>query len=294
MCQAGRFSRRRPGNAGTVGPVAGPGVKASHTPGPGLCCSVPRPDHIELGDRRDGVRIPILYEDRSVLAVDKPAGWMLVPFNWQKTSWNLQAAITSAIRSGAFWSRSRHLRFLQYVHRLDAETTGILLFGKSRGAVETLSDLFASRRMEKRYLAIVTGVPGNSDWTCEVPLGPEPDVIGRVRADARGGKPATTRFRVLETRGDRTLVEARPVTGRTHQIRVHLLHAGHPIVGDDLYAPPGERPTRRTVRHAASFPMGLRAVELRYRDPFRRQPVGIHAPTEAFLKSFGFEGAPSD
>src|SRR5438093_1089288 len=75
--------------------------------------------YIELGS---GEQIPILYEDRSVIAIDKPRGWMLVPFSWQKTDLNLQAAITSAIAEGQFWARSRNLKLLQHVHRLDACT----------------------------------------------------------------------------------------------------------------------------------------------------------------------------
>ena len=116
---------------------------------------MPKPTSIEL----PGVEpIPILYEDRSVLAIDKPRGWMLVPYSWQKTNWNLQAALVSSIAAGDFWARSRGLKFLKFVHRLDAETTGILLFAKSQGAVESYSELFESRRMEKTYLAVVDGV----------------------------------------------------------------------------------------------------------------------------------------
>ncbi len=112
-----------------------------------------KPNQIELPT---GERIPILYEDRSVLAIDKPRGWMLVPFSWQKTNRNLQAALTSSIAAGAFWARSRSLRYLRFVHRLDADTSGILLFAKSQGALETFGGLFESRRMEKVYLAVVS------------------------------------------------------------------------------------------------------------------------------------------
>lgn len=262
---------------------------ASRRFGP-VCCDVPRPNFIELGDRRDAIRIPILYEDRSVVAIDKPAGWMLVPFNWQRTPWNLQAAITSAIRAGYFWAKSRNLKFLQHVHRLDAETTGILLFGKSPGAVETFGDLFESRRMEKRYLAVVRGIPAASEWICEARLRPAPGSVGRMIVDRSAGKEAITGFRVLESRNDVSVVEARPVTGRTHQIRVHLLQAGHPIVGDELYGAPIRESSPQTKAGAGTeFPMALRAVELRYRDPFRRCNVHIQAATDRFLEAFGFD-----
>ncbi len=244
-----------------------------------------KPNAIELGD---GSRLPILYEDRAVLAIDKPVGWMLVPFNWQRTRWNLQAAIESSIRSGAFWATSRQLGFLRHVHRLDAETSGVLLFGKSRGAVETLGDLFESRAMEKTYLAVVSGVPKRAAWDCHLKLGPDPKVIGRVRVDARLGKEAATSFRLLASRrdslfGDISLVEARPVTGRTHQIRVHLAATGHPVAGDPLYGLPATQ---------GNQPMGLRAVRLAYRCPFTRRTVDIRAPTEEFLREYGFAGVP--
>src|SRR5213594_2013263 len=84
-----------------------------------------------------GESIPILYEDRSVMAIDKPRGWMLAPFSWQKTSRNLQAALASSIAAKDFWARSRGLKYLRFVHRLDADTSGVLLLGKSVGAVTT-------------------------------------------------------------------------------------------------------------------------------------------------------------
>jgi 23S rRNA pseudouridine1911/1915/1917 synthase len=100
---------------------------------------MPKPSQVELPT---GERFPILYEDRSVLAIDKPAGWMLVPFSWQKTGRNLQAALASSIAAGDFWARSRNLRFLRFVHRLDAETSGILLLAKSPGAVRSFGEMF--------------------------------------------------------------------------------------------------------------------------------------------------------
>lgn len=242
-----------------------------------------RPNQIELAD---GTLIPILYEDRSVLAIDKPVGWMLVPYNWDKTGYNLQLAISSAILGGAFWARSRNLRFLRYVHRLDAETTGVLLFAKSPGAVRTYGALFESRRMRKRYLAVVRGNPKQEEWVCKAKLGPDPKEHGKHRVDPRG-KEAETHFRVLERRSNLALIEASPVTGRTHQIRLHLEQAGLPIVGDTMYGAPEDRPRRNP-------PMGLRAVELEYENPFLRKPVRITAPSDDFVRRFlGTAGAAS-
>lgn len=235
---------------------------------------MPKPDCIELPDCEP---IPILYEDRSVLAIDKPPGWMLVPHSWQKTSRNLQAAIASSLAAGDFWARSRGLKFLRHVHRLDADTSGILLFAKSAGAVQVISDLFEDRRMEKTYLAVVRGQPKQTAWTCQLKLAPDPRQFGRMQVDSRDGKEAETRFKVLDAQGEFTLLEAKPVTGRTHQIRVHLTESGLPIVGDELYG-----------RREKELPLGLRAVQLVFVNPFTKRRVDIRAPKEHFLKQFGF------
>ena len=221
--------------------------------------------------------ILILFEDRSVLAIDKPRGWMLVPHSWQKTRRNLQAAITSSIAGGDFWAKSRGLKFLRYVHRLDADTSGVLLFAKSYGAVESLGEMFESRRMEKTYLAVTAAEPREREWTCRLALAPDPQRIGRMIVDEREGKPSETHFRVIEKIPGLTLIECRPVTGRTHQIRVHLAESGCPIVSDDLYG-----------RQTGRLEFGLRAVRLAYNDPFTKKRVEIHAPVKYFLKDYGF------
>jgi RluA family pseudouridine synthase len=240
---------------------------------------MPKTPYIEL----PGVEpIPILYEDRGVLAIDKPRGWMLVPFSWQKTARNLQAALVSSMAAGDFWARSRGLKFLRCAHRLDADTTGILLFAKSMGGLDAYGNLFESRRMEKTYLAIVHGAPKEAEWICRLKLAQDPDQIGRMRTDSRVGKESETHFRVLQTRDSFTLVEAHPLTGRTHQIRVHLKESGFPVVGDELYGPPLARNTPA---------LGLRAVRLAYADPFTRRRIEIRAPFDQFVRAFGFDFA---
>lgn len=236
-----------------------------------------KPQTITLGR---GLEIPILYEDRSVLAIDKPAGWLLVPSDWDRTGRNLQLAIESSIKGREFWASSRNLKFLRFVHRLDAETTGILLFAKSQGALPILSRLFESRQVEKIYYAVVKGLPEKDTWSCAAPVAPVQSTGKTKMCVSKTGKEAETLFRVIERKGEQSLIEARPLTGRTHQIRVHLLESGFPILGDELYG--GGSPG------SAKFPLALRAAGLKFRDPFSRRTVEIHGSMDVFANEFGF------
>jgi tRNA pseudouridine32 synthase/23S rRNA pseudouridine746 synthase len=236
---------------------------------------MPKPDYIQLDK---DYRIPILYEDRSIIAIDKPAGWMLIPVSWQRTGRNLQAALMSSMAAGHFWARSRNLKFLKYIHRLDGETSGILLFAKSQGALNTFGDLFETRRMEKIYLAVTEQAPKEKEWICRLSVAPDMDEIGRMVADQEG-KPAETAFRLLASLNGKHLIEARPYTGRTHQIRIHLAHSGCPIIGDELYG-------------RGEDDLGLRAVGLAYHDPFTRKPVAIRARTDTFMATYRFGAVP--
>jgi 23S rRNA pseudouridine1911/1915/1917 synthase len=233
--------------------------------------------HITLGA---GSVIPILYEDRAVLAIDKPAGWLLAPAWWEHTARNLQRALESGLQRGEFWARCRHLKFLRFIHRLDADTSGVLLLARSPGALRLFSRLFEGRAMRKTYLAVATGAPRQKEWTCSLPVGRDPRRRGVMQVKGEQARDAVTRFSVLSSVGQRSLVVAEPLTGRTHQIRVHLAATGHPILGDPLYggAPP----------MAPDAGLALRAIRLEYQDPFSKRPVRIEAPAADFLEQHGF------
>ncbi len=240
---------------------------------------MPKPDLITL---TKGSTISILYEDPAVLAVDKPAGWLLAPESWDKTGRNLHLALQSSLAAGDYWARSRHLRFLRFIHRLDADTSGVLLLARQPSVVAVYSRLFASHQVEKVYLAVVQGIPARLEWRCRFKLAPDPRAVGRMVVDARQGKAAETSFRVLQTGRDTALVEARPRTGRTHQVRVHLAAAGLSILNDPLYGPATAR------RQKEGSTLALRAIAISYHDPFRHRLVNITAPSQAFLERYGF------
>ena len=206
-----------------------------------------------------------------MLVLDKPAGWLMVPTSWEKTARNLQLALESSINARDFWARSRNIKFLRFVHRLDAETSGAVLFVRSQGAIRAYSELFEGRQVQKTYLAVVTGVPKEIEWTCTEPI--------KVRrgVPAEPAKDAETYFRVLKTIDATSLIAARPLTGRTHQIRVHLAGAGHPVIGDALYG------------NGSGQPLALRSSGLAYRDPFTHKNVKIMAPFGEFVRNYRFE-----
>ena len=198
--------------------------------------------------------LTILYEDDSVIAVDKPAGMPSAPTR--------QAAAGSAVDTLRTQLRTRDGRpaALWVVHRLDADTSGVLVFARTQAAAAALSQAFAAQQVDKTYLARVAGTVGEVEsGTIDLPLRGE----GRGTVVADDGKPAQTAWQVAERAADSTLLTVRPRTGRLHQIRVHLHTIGHPIIGDRRYGGP---PAPRLMLHAARVrlphPTGHRYVDI--------------------------------
>ncbi|MEY4384719.1 MAG: hypothetical protein RLY20_2 [Verrucomicrobiota bacterium] len=236
----------------------------------------------------NGMRIPILHEDRNVIAIDKPQGWMLAPVSWQSTGRNLFAALTSSINAGDFWAKSRNLKFIRFAHRLDADTSGVLLLVKTPGALPAFTELFEERHVDKVYLAVVKGIPEVTEWKCRLRIAPMQERPGFMEVNNAIGKDAETSFRVIDKKADRALVMCWPLTGRTHQIRLHLAAVGHPIWADELY---GQVPT--TSDEKTELKLGLRAVRVSYKDPFLAERVTIDGDVEAFVTAHGFDASNS-
>lgn len=191
-----------------------------------------------------------LYADDTLLALDKPAGLLAVPGRGP------DKADCLAARAQARWPGAL------VVHRLDQATSGLMLMARHPAAQRQLSEAFAQRRVHKRYEAVVAGTPApgavDADgWACiDLPLAVDWPNRPRSHVDPARGKPSLTRWRVLGPGPlpDTTRLLLSPVTGRSHQLRVHLLALGHPIVGDTLYAPPAVQALApRLLLHACAL-----------------------------------------
>ncbi len=186
--------------------------------------------------------LPLLYEDGWFVAVDKPPGMLTQP-SPMRLAGELSAVEHLCLQLSY---REGHRVELKVVHRLDRMASGLLLFAKHHDAAAALSQLFAGRSVDKVYLAVVGGHPP-AETTINAPLAPDPLLPGRFRVGAEGKK-AVTKLRLLASAGPLALVEVRPLSGRTHQLRVHLQAIGCPIVGDTLYGSTVEAP--RPMLHA--------------------------------------------
>ena len=183
----------------------------------------------------------VLHEDRDTVVIDKPPGLLSVP---GRDPAHADSALSRIRRR---WPGAHD------VHRLDLDTSGVLVFATRRKAERALKEAFRERRVQKRYVARVAGRVKEEAGCISLPLRRE---VGRPRSvvDRANGRGARTRFRVISREEDSTLVELVPETGRSHQLRVHLLAIGHPILGDRFYAPVGPRSRAdRLLLHATAL-----------------------------------------
>ena len=186
---------------------------------------------------REFWEIPVLFEDEHLLALDKPAGLLVSPDRCDAHRPNLMKLLHAGIAGAKPWARERRLNYLSNAHRLDFETSGVILLAKSKPALIALANLFSSEKPRKKYLSLVRGEPPENQFEVDARLAPHPVKPDLMRVDAKDGKQSKTRFEVLENfpRGGYALLKCEPLTERAHQIRVHASHIGLKIVGDELY-----------------------------------------------------------
>lgn len=212
-----------------------------------------------------GLAERILYEDDHLLAVDKPAGMAV----------HGGSGISFGVIEGLRALRPES-RFLELVHRLDRDTSGVLLLAKKRSALRALHEQLRHKTMRKHYLALVRGQWALKDRKVDAPLRKNVLASGerivRVSAD---GKPSETRFRIVERFAEATLVRASPITGRTHQIRVHTACRGHAIAGDPKY---GESGFNQRMRESGLKRLFLHASQLSVTHPAKDDTLTFDAP----------------
>ncbi len=184
---------------------------------------------IAVRDSEGRYVVRIVYEDDHIMVVDKPAGLLTIPDHWNKEKACLQQALESYLRK-----KDKNAK-LYVVHRLDKETSGVMLFAKQAEAHRTLSIDFENRRVFKSYLALVKGHPIPEEGIVDAPIGARMSRGGKKEIDFKHGRPSLTEYRVIRKFKNFSLVEASPKTGRMHQIRVHLSHLGYPLAVDRLY-----------------------------------------------------------
>ena len=237
-----------------------PPVRTARPTRPG---SVPRPN----------VQLEVLFEDDCLLVINKPSG---IAVHWGS---GISSGIVELLRM-----REPKPRFLELVHRLDRETSGVLLLAKKRSALTALHQMFRSGEIEKRYLVLVKGKWLNQKQSVMLPLHKYVTSSGERRvAVKKGGQVAHTMFSLLKNWQEFSLLEAELKTGRTHQIRAHLAHLGFPILGDGKY---GDFALNRKLAIRGLKRMFLHAFKLVVKHPISGEILWLEAPLPVDLQQF--------
>lgn len=257
---------------------------------------------------REYWEVPVLYEDSDLLAVAKPARLLSSPDRYDPDRPNLMRLLHDGITKGVPWARERNLTYLANVHRLDFETTGVMLLTKNKPALVQLASQFGSGGPHKEYITLVRGGPKPDGFEVNAKICPDPLRVGFMRVDQSRGKKSITRFSVVERYRGYTLLRCNPITGRTHQIRVHLRWRRLPIVGDGLYG--GQplwlsrikrsyRPRRDGVERPLMDRVALHAESLTFAHPVSGAEVRILCPWPKdmsvaikYLRRYALESSP--
>tara|TARA_R110000868_G_scaffold58183_10_gene179871 strand:+ start:7224 stop:7907 length:684 start_codon:yes stop_codon:yes gene_type:complete len=205
-----------------------------------------------------GGTLPVIHVDDHILVLDKPAGLLTVAGNTPALADCLEARVLAEYPGATM------------IHRLDMDTSGLIVLALNARAHAHIGKQFEKRLTRKSYMALVWGQMAQASGRVDQPMKSDWPNRPKQQVDPVDGRPAITDWLVLETGKDRTRVQLAPLTGRTHQLRVHMAFLGHPVLGDNLYAPEDAL--------AASERLCLHAETLEFRHPVGGEPVRFHSP----------------
>ena len=252
-------------------PVRDPATKVRGEEALRVAVPEPTPAHNEAQD----IPLNIAFEDEHLLVVDKPAGLVVHP-----AAGNFDGTLVNALlhHCGGSLSGIGGVARPGIVHRIDKDTSGLLVVAKNDVTHEGLARQFAAHSIDRRYLAIVNGLPLAIHGTVDAPLARSAANRKKIAIVPEGrGKRAVTQWRRLETLRDAALVECRLETGRTHQVRVHMASIGHPLVGDPVYGRSGK--THGTILKELQFQrQALHAAELGFTHPVTKAQLSFSSP----------------
>lgn len=240
---------------------------------------------VDIGEREDlfyhtytkSESIPILYEDEDIIVVNKPYGITVHPLGVPRGDTLVEALQSMGKSLFSFQEKRKGI-----VHRLDKETSGVMVLAQSKRAYLNLIDQFKKRKIKKFYIAVVEGIVNQAEKVIDYPLKRQKNRINKMQVDQTGEKDAITYMRVIQRFAEKneTLVVLKPLTGRTHQIRVHLSYEAHPVLGDKKYG--ARHPFPRVLLHA---------YQLSFKHPSAKEPQTYTAslPDDllAYLKQRG-------
>lgn len=247
----------------------------------------------------EDIPLDVVYEDKAIAVINKPAGMKVHAGAGAEDDARNRGTLVNALlyrfqRLSKFGGELRP----GIVHRLDKDTSGLIVVAKTDAAHQKLSEQFAARRVKKTYMALVHGGMRSANGTIDAPIARDAARPTRMTARGSGGRRAVSHWKMLEKIdspwGKFSLLEVRIETGRTHQIRVHLASIGHPIVGDTLYGAPRELASvrRGNVRVAARATLArnfLHAAAIQIEHPSTGKPLSLARPLPAELKQFLLE-----
>jgi 23S rRNA pseudouridine1911/1915/1917 synthase len=221
----------------------------------------------------EAIPLEVLYEDQHLIAINKEKGMVVHPSAGHSKGTLVHAILSRLMDPASFGTAERP----GIVHRLDKDTTGVVLIAKDPRTQEALSRQFQERTVKKVYRAVVDGVMRLNEGEIEGRIGRHPQDRKRMAMLEKGGRLSHSGYRVLKRLQGYTYVEVYPTTGRTHQIRVHLASLGHPVTGDVTYA--------KRRRGVADRPL-LHAFRIEFEHPVRKEPVVIEAPLPEDIEEF--------